>query len=786
MTHVHAPYHFVPLSKWVYMPDWAHLVSHDVPFEQGYSGKIEYTLTNATPLLVGGEQQQTEGKPTLVKWAVDPQGNPVIPGSSLKGMARNVLEIATFAKFSAIDDDHFSYRDISNAVTEYQKKLMNSRCQAYWLKFDDIGKAWTLRKANHIELFHDELNRHTGCHIKNESFNQPAEKKYQQWPLTQPAIRFGIADREIEGTKGKNVRVARATTLGSGEHEGHPVFSGFRPGLKRYVGTRLNYSYMFYDTKPTTLVFDNGAALANKLFANHTDALVECLKKNAHPQYGIPVFAREDKATNKMLALGFAKMPRMLYEHSVQQVVHTTQKSANSDCYFDTAELLFGCLRENGFGLKSRVTFADAICTSNKGIFQSNPVILGQPKASYLPAYLEQFEAKDAVLQVTKHTDLSKYQRNSVLSGWKRYPAQNGFNDKMPQDLKDKDKDKVNVQSQLELMQPDSEFTGQIVFHNLKPQELGALLWTLQFGQAPQNRIHYHSLGHGKPLGAGAVQLTVSQLQVTANQWDESQTAQQSQSEDFVTTFVDHMNEVYPSNSTPWQDSPQIAHLLAFADKADNKDKAGNEGKGLTYMKLKPDHKGDKTMTYTSSVQGLEKHVLPAWQAKEGTLNRAEDISRSPNAIASFGQGRLADLVEQKQRVDGLTMVEAAELDKANEACEQQRLQESQQKQQAAFETLPPIAQAFVLIQNKLAPFANEQTQQAKEGRQSYNADIEKLLDECLATYVESAFVQAFYAICIDKNQSAYLDLAKSKKNKPKLQARKAKLSQFATKYNLL
>ncbi|AXY00928.1 hypothetical protein D1115_06495 [Vibrio alfacsensis] len=44
MSSVHAPYHFVPLSKWVYMPDWAHLVSHDHPFEDGHSGVIEYKL----------------------------------------------------------------------------------------------------------------------------------------------------------------------------------------------------------------------------------------------------------------------------------------------------------------------------------------------------------------------------------------------------------------------------------------------------------------------------------------------------------------------------------------------------------------------------------------------------------------------------------------------------------------------------------------------------------------------------------------------------------------------
>jgi CRISPR-associated protein (TIGR03986 family) len=768
MTQVHAPYHFVPLSKWVYMPDWAHLVSHDVPFEQGYCGKIEYTLTNATPLLVGGEQQQQEGKPTLVKWAKDPNGNPVIPGSSLKGMVRNVLEIATFGKFSAIDDAHFSYRDISNTDTEYQKQLMHSHCQAYWLKFDDQSKQWTLRKAKHIELFHDEFNAHTGCKIENVAFKQPAQNKYLQWPLTKDAIQFGIVQRVIEGTKGKDVSVSRATTLGSGEYEGHPVFSGFRPGLKRYVGKRLNYSYIFYDTESSTQVFSNGDILANKLFACHEPALVKCLKDNPHPKFGIPVFAREDKTNGKLLAFGFAKMPRMLYDHSVQQAAQSTQKPANSDCYFDTAELLFGCLREKGFGLKSRVSFSDAICKEHKALYPSKSVILGQPKASYLPAYLEQFDAKDATLQVTKHTDLSQYEKSSVLSGWKRYPSQNGFNEHLPQDLKDK----VKLQSQLELMPPESLFAGQIVFHNLKEQELGALLWSLQFGQAPENNAYYHGMGHGKSLGAGAVQIKITRLNAIPNQWGVSQQDQHNESEVFVSTFVDHMNDVYPGTDLNWQESPQITHLLAFADKADN---FNNKDNDLTYMLLK-DGPG---VSYTSSVTGKVKQVLPAWRAKNDPLNRRENINRDTEAITSFGQGRLAALINHQQQNEGLAVFESAELDKAAGAGDKIK----QQKEQAAFDALAPRDKAFAVLKNKLAPYANIDTPQAKEGRQSCNADIEKLLDECLATYVESAFVQSFYAICLDKKHSAYLDLAKNKNNKPKLQTRKIKLSEFAAKY---
>ncbi|MDN3686072.1 RAMP superfamily CRISPR-associated protein [Vibrio sinaloensis] len=95
MTKAHAPYHFVPLSRWVYMPDWSHLVSHDHPFEDGLSGKkIVFKITNTSPLCIGHQKDDTG----LLKLARNSKGQPIIPQTTLKGMIRNVLEIASFGK----------------------------------------------------------------------------------------------------------------------------------------------------------------------------------------------------------------------------------------------------------------------------------------------------------------------------------------------------------------------------------------------------------------------------------------------------------------------------------------------------------------------------------------------------------------------------------------------------------------------------------------------------------------------------------------------------------------
>ena len=102
MTQLVVPYDFVSLSKWIYSPDWSYQVSHDIPFEDSVSGRIDLTLKNDTPMCVGGYGGVNTGKKNKsgeVRWEHTPDGRCIIPGSSIKGMLRNIVEIACFGKF---------------------------------------------------------------------------------------------------------------------------------------------------------------------------------------------------------------------------------------------------------------------------------------------------------------------------------------------------------------------------------------------------------------------------------------------------------------------------------------------------------------------------------------------------------------------------------------------------------------------------------------------------------------------------------------------------------------
>lgn len=97
-----SPYNFVPLSDRVFFPVWGKRVSIDVPFSDAISGSFEVEVEAMTPLYVraGGDQ-----KDDLEFFRVTADGDYAIPGTSFKGMVRNVLEIASFGNITHGTED---------------------------------------------------------------------------------------------------------------------------------------------------------------------------------------------------------------------------------------------------------------------------------------------------------------------------------------------------------------------------------------------------------------------------------------------------------------------------------------------------------------------------------------------------------------------------------------------------------------------------------------------------------------------------------------------------------
>lgn len=167
MEIIKAPYNFVPLEKEAFYPDWENHISQDIPFEDGVSGSIEYTITAKTPIYVRNGQK-------LVKNSTDrdntfshtSDGRYFIPGTSIKGEIRNVLEILSLGKMTQVLDSRFGIRDLSDSKEgkRYRGLIGNVFCG--WLKKD--GDKYTLDDCGTPgRISPKEIDKHFNTALEN-------------------------------------------------------------------------------------------------------------------------------------------------------------------------------------------------------------------------------------------------------------------------------------------------------------------------------------------------------------------------------------------------------------------------------------------------------------------------------------------------------------------------------------------------------------------------------------------------------------------------------------------
>lgn len=618
---VKAPYHFVPLSKWVLLPDWAHLVSHDIPFEDGLCGTIDYTLTNASPLLVGNEHESQEDGSTLVKWARDPDDRPIIPGSSIKGMIRSVMEIATFSKMGQVEDKTISYRNFN--VKEYTKLIKNNT-QAAWLKFNKNSEHWEVFYAEHASIEERQLNRYFESESDQFSHSEKAIQKYEKFNLNS-SHRFNT----IPTTEDK---VPEAIHIGHGETTGQFVFTDER--VDSNENSNLKFEYIFYNKSIEKHETTNHEILKKRIkdfFHCHDQDLIKYLKSHQHSENGIPVFLKISK-DNEILAIGTSKLPRVSYDNSIHKLLKKQQQLFGHQPSYDFTEGLMGTIRKEGLSLKSRLSFSDL---NNEETIDSLKLkkeveaVLMSPKESYFPAYLE---------NTNGNTPLENYNNeNSILKGTKVYPRNKSSQLISETTDENNESDNSQIVSKLELLEIGCQFKGKINFHNIKPEELGAILWCLTFGEI-QHQKYQHGLGHAKPYGAGNIMIDLEAIDVISNNSNEESTdSSNSLFDKFINCFVSYMEQNHFAND--WLNSPQIQHLLSFSEPRNDVN--------LTYMPLEGDND-----SYTSD-DNLDQ-MLPDWKSVTGeSLSRVEEmltVKNTKNQKSNCGRGRLSILIKGEER----------------------------------------------------------------------------------------------------------------------------------------
>ena len=545
MTAISAPYRFVPLSKLVMLPDWADLVSHDIPFEDGLCGELTLAITAHTRLCVGGEQEpSSEHAPGRVSFYRTPTGELAIPGSSLKGMLRNVLEIASFARFRQVENQQLGVRDISDAKNFYCKTMVKRPSRSGWLTWSE-GK-WLIRPCDQSRLHQEDLIRHLNVNLKSWKAANTVRARYALiGPL--PELTF---DRQPMGGQSQQLR-ARPDT--DGLYQGHIVVTG-QPGTPFDDGKKSKkYDFVFHNPEEAQLIVPaavmagfNRIHEASDEWAYWRDAI-----QGGGLENGVPVFYHESRE-REIESLGLAYMYKLPYKHSLHDAIAHTHEQHLQQSRPDLPDLLFGTLGEDQSSpLRGRVNLgmaviADPECAPRLGA----AVILNSPKPTFYPTYIRQGTSGQFQTLMDDKVE---------LAGWKRYQARPLEHGNLPPKAGNK------VKVQLESVPEGTSFKARVRFHNLRRVELGALLWTLDFGGQHELR---HGLGMGKPLGYGQVSIAIEDARLQPNTGDEPAGEQTpSYIEACQRCFTDLMDQVVAATgeSGSWLATEPLQALLGMA-----------------------------------------------------------------------------------------------------------------------------------------------------------------------------------------------------------------------------
>ena len=555
-----APYRFVPASKVVLLPDWANQVSHDMPFEDGTYGELSIQLSCDTPLCVGGNQdpssKETAGR---VHFFRTPDDQPAIPGSSIKGMLRNVLEIASFARFKQVEEKRLGVRDISDSNNFYCKAVVRTPVQAGWLSFNNNGQ-WQVQPCEFSRLHQEDLIN--WCKLRKDDWTRQS-KACDRYRL------IGVCPEvSFDTTTMKNGGKLKAIPKADASLNGRIVVTG-QPG-QAYDKNKSakKYEFVFHTSAKDPLALSAETMTGFKQIHADSDewSYWQNQLSGGKLDLGIPVFFHTT-STGSIKSMGLAMMYKLPYENSLHDAIrHTLADHLDSE-QPDLPDLIFGYLgddhpdqkKRTQWGARGRINIGLAeLVQEAEALRWHGPMILNGPKPTFYPAYIRQDGQRGQPHQLMEN--------NSELAGWKRYPVKS-LDIQYPSG---KAADNPKTQIRLEAVPEGSVFNFKIRFHNLRRVELGALLWSLDFGNKPECR---HGLGIGKPFGFGQVGLTVTGSKMCAN--DGSDVCKQKPEQYLKACRVEFdqlMREFLCVSGNQWENAAPVEALRDMARPVSNSD----------------------------------------------------------------------------------------------------------------------------------------------------------------------------------------------------------------------
>jgi CRISPR-associated protein (TIGR03986 family) len=552
-----APYNFVPLPENIVLAveedkdkekKW--LLDQDRYYDDRHTGWFDCELETCSPVYVRGMmtldqykkadekkdltvEEKLERAPFYSYQQKDGQPAPVIPGSSLRGMLRALVEIIGYGKMKWVNKSpSITYRAVAAAredpLAEPYRRVIgqfSSNIRAGYLEKTDNGQ-WRIWPA----LTPQQMGwPDRGAFLKVREKNIPPDAIKDFYYFDDPgylpeyfSVTFNVENRRNKF--GQYSEVVKISSEDRYQNKGaFIVCTGnmLETGRADQKSPRRNHIIILHEDENADPI-----DLSDKLVEDYLNSLTpfqqEDLwgKENGRPtgvlEDGAPVFYVLDKKARSPEVLWFGhppnfRIPARTADGKVTTPVDLIPDYIRTAPEPDLAEAIFGWVEEKG-GLKEQragrvfVTDANFIEAKNEiWLARKNaitPATLGSPKVTTFQHYLVQDknEGHDPDFrQKLAHYD-AEFSKTEIR-GHKLY----WHKGRRPNiEATTEQRKKESQLTRIEPLQPGVRFRFRVHFENLKNEELGALAWALALpGEA--GRTYCHKLGMGKPLGMGAV-----------------------------------------------------------------------------------------------------------------------------------------------------------------------------------------------------------------------------------------------------------------------------------------
>lgn len=551
---IKSPFNFVPVSDKVFFPKWASQISQDIPFRGSLSGTIDLRITAETPIFIrnghtkedAAEKNDNYNSFSFVT-ASSGEKRYFIPATSIKGEVRSVLETISFGKLHVDHSARFARRDLNNKQ-DYNLIENQAEIRCGWLKSKD-SKYVVEDCGRPLRIEHKEIDRFLGEDVfqrvfggrgKLDDSQKTAQYKY--------SLLRSIASEE--DLKGVSFRVDKDRSDGTQNvcysRNGDIIGTIVLTGQPSKWGTRgKHYEFVFKDDISFGVYEFSVDEFKEIKFIYDQDPEHKQWKwlKHKIDNGGAPVFFRLKEGNTGIKDLGFTYLYKMPYGRSVRACLSDEHNDSSRP---DLAECIFGYSRGKD-SLKGRVQFGNAFadCATVRELGERT-LILASPKASYYPEYIRQ-DGHSGTLAAYATYDKGK------LSGRKRYYLRNDVWAKAAS-VNERGEDTQNTI--IRPLDKGAEFNSIISFHNLRPEELGALLSALTFAGGKTNR---HQLGMAKPYGYGKCRYDVK-LGIETSSVDKEQA--HCEIEYYIALFEGMMEKW--SGTSRWQEQQEIRELLTI------------------------------------------------------------------------------------------------------------------------------------------------------------------------------------------------------------------------------